>query len=209
MSFKVLPLARLPKLFLTISILSSVLEQSVCAAGLTAGPIYHVIIKYPDWISSGYLREAAAGGLTFTNLDSTLSSLNDFSIFYYYDAEKELVYFAIKALSNQKWISHNGAQTKRHSPAMFTEDNSDIINSEDHRLFYCVSSICNHKGAVAQIPGTDLFLNGEMRYIDMLTFDRLNYLTFLASHYSRTQPNTPGHVGTEWAFGKHLISDYH
>ena len=40
------------------------------SSGLKPGPVYHVIIKYPDYAPSGYLRVATASSLTLSSLDS-------------------------------------------------------------------------------------------------------------------------------------------
>ena len=47
-------------------------------SALIGGPIYHVAIKYPDWMSANYLREAVDERLTFSNLDVRRSSLSEF-----------------------------------------------------------------------------------------------------------------------------------
>ena len=56
------------------------------------------------------------------------------------------------------------------------------------------------------ITGTDLYLNGEMKHINYLSFDRLNYFTFFVTDYTRNRPNPAGHTGIDWAVSGHIIS---
>ena len=56
--------------------------------------------------------------------------------------------------------------------------------------------------------GTDLYLNGEMRETATLAFDRLNYLTFLATPHAQKQPKRTGHIGIDWSVGGQIMSRY-
>ncbi|KAF6037513.1 hypothetical protein EB796_004185 [Bugula neritina] len=172
-------------------------------AELEAGPVYHVAIKYPDWLSDSYLTHTPTNGLTFTHLDADYGSLNNFYIQYFVENTTSEIFFTIQAAFNHKFIQHYGVHTRHNSIPQFMANELPLVDAGDHRLFTCLQSICDHKGAVPKVPGTELYLNGEGKTTPGLSFGRVNYMTFLASEYSQNQAHPTGHVGIDWAVGKH------